>query len=105
MAVRFRTQGTQTGALDATPHRLFLSDQNRRVLVFNLDSGDNLMNKVPAYVLGQPDFTTSDPATTPSGNDAGLQTGGLVYDGANNRLFYSDSGNNRVLVYDLSSGI
>ena len=53
-------------------------------------------------MLGQVDFTSD----VIGGTASGLQEPfGLVYDDENNRLFVADGFNNRVLVYDLSSGI
>jgi DNA-binding beta-propeller fold protein YncE len=90
-------------ALDTTNHRLFLSDSsNNRVLVYNLDSSNNLLDRIPDNVIGQADFHTSTAATT----QAGLNVpNGLAYDSANNYLFVAQTTGNRVSVFDLSSGI
>jgi hypothetical protein len=57
---------------------------------------------IAANVLGQSVFDTSDSATTQSGMSNPL---GLAYDSLNKKLFVVDSYNNRVLVYNLTSGI
>jgi len=56
-----------------------------------------------AFVLGQPDFTTGTAATTQAGMSAPSY---VAYDSTSQRLFVSEAstGNNRVLVYDLSGG-
>jgi DNA-binding beta-propeller fold protein YncE len=87
--------------MDKVNHRLFLSDDlNNRVLVYNLDSQNRLLNKTPDYVLGQPDFNTS----TALLNEYGLVSPrGLGYDSVNNRLFVVQL--HRVSVFELSGGI
>jgi DNA-binding beta-propeller fold protein YncE len=84
--------------LDQRNQRLFVSDaRNNRVMVW--DIRPDHLTKTPAamMVLGQPDF-----ASTKAGAGAtGLKSpGDLYYDAATDRLFLSDSGNNRVLVFD-----
>ncbi len=93
-------------AVDAVHHRLFVADEtNDRVLVFNTGSIADGMSA--SYVLGQPDFNSSTPATTQAGMS---QPWGLAYDSVHDRLFVSDSSNsngggnnNRVLVFNTSS--
>lgn len=95
--------------IDSTNHLLYVADaQNARVLVFTLTSGNLLSSKTPAYVIGQPDFTTCATggltASTFSGvAGAGVAGLGLAVDPVGQRLFVSDSGNNRVLVFSTSS--
>jgi hypothetical protein len=76
--------------------------KDSRVLAYNLDSGNNLVDHTPDYVLGQSNFSHSDQLTTQSGMD---HPAGLFYDNSDNRLFVGDTNNNRILVFDLSSGI
>jgi uncharacterized protein YjiK len=88
--------------VDTIHHRLFATDGgNARVLVFNLDSSNNLIDRLPDKVLGQTVFTTSTSGTTQSKLSGTLF--GLTYDKTNDRLFVADTGNNRVMVYDTSS--
>ena len=89
--------------LDSVNHRLFVSEiSNHRVLVFNLNSNNRLVDKVAAYVLGQPDFNSK----TPSNSQSGLNNPRSIYfDATTNRLFVAEVGANRVKVFDLSSGI
>jgi DNA-binding beta-propeller fold protein YncE len=52
-------------ALDTLSHRLFVLDaNNNRVLVFPLDANNDLTTMTASYVLGQPDFTSRNDATT-----------------------------------------
>lgn len=91
---------------DATNNRLFVSEySNNRVLVFDVAS---ITDGEPAVnVLGQADFSHNSPNR---GSAAGvtIQDGlytptYLAYDNVNSRLFVSDYGNNRVLVFDIAS--
>ncbi len=98
-------------ALDATHHRLFVSDTgNNRVLVFNLDDSNNLIDHTADYVFGQPGFTTNDLPEVPDATTV-IKPTGLAYDVVHDRLFVSDSvagGAGRLLVFDtanLSGGL
>ena len=85
--------------LDTSNNRLFVADQsNARVLVFDVSSISNGKNAV--NVLGKPDFTTGGSSTTQSGMGAVKDT---AYDSKNNRLFASDRGNHRIIVFDVAS--
>jgi peptidoglycan hydrolase-like protein with peptidoglycan-binding domain/sugar lactone lactonase YvrE len=81
--------------IDTVDHRLFVGDSSR-VLVFNLDSNNNLLDRIVDYTI------TKTPGT--SIGTSRVVTG-LTYDFTNKRLFVSDTGNGRILVYNLSSGI
>ncbi|MBI4458264.1 NHL repeat-containing protein, partial [Candidatus Uhrbacteria bacterium] len=90
-------------AYDSANQRLFVADfgNNNRVLVFDLSGGiTNGMNAT--NVLGQANFTTATSATSQSGM---TNPRAVAYDATGNRLFVADTGNNRVLVFDLSGGI
>ncbi len=88
-------------AVNETTNQLFVTDWgNNRLLVYDLSSGiANGMNA--SYVLGQPDFISSDAATTQAGMDG---PEGITIDEDDNLVFVS-ADNNRITVYDLSSGI
>ncbi len=94
--------------LDTVHHRLFVVDRNNnRVLVYNLDSSNNLLDTDADNVFGQVDLTaTASSCTTATGLNSPT---GAEYDSANNRLFVamtnSGSAYSRIVVYDLSSGI
>jgi DNA-binding beta-propeller fold protein YncE len=88
-------------AMDAVNKRLFVTDaSNNRVLVFNLDANNNLVDKTPDFVLGQTNFTSNTAGTTATNLSL---PHGLVYDATNQRLFVADYYNSRVLVYDVAS--
>ncbi len=92
-------------SIDAVNHRLFIGEiNNSRVLVYNLDANNNIASSTPAYVLGQPDFVSNSVITPPT-NKSFYAIHYLVYDSTDKRLFVSDTGNNRVLVFDLNNGI
>ncbi len=89
-------------ALDRVNHRLFVTDSaNGRILVHNLNNDNTLPDRIPDYVLGRSSMTEQ------PGNIIGPDTlsnpSGLAYDSANNRLFVSDTGRSRVLVFDVST--
>ena len=88
---------------DNVHKRLFIVDESsNRVLVFDLSNGiTNDMNA--SNVLGQPDFTSDsfDTCTVSKGGE--FQ--GIGYDEKNQALFVEDNSCNRVVIFDLSSGI
>jgi hypothetical protein len=85
---------------DPQDNRLFVAEsENARVLVFDLNG--SITNGMPAAaVIGQPDFQSK--IVSPTNPAAPRAT---AYDPGLKRLFVSDSGRNRILVYDLASGI
>ncbi|MCX6718586.1 MAG: NHL repeat-containing protein [Candidatus Staskawiczbacteria bacterium] len=90
-----------TSYIDTINHLLFISDtENNCVLVFDLNQDNVLVDYIPDYILGQPDFTSSDPGTTQSTLNGPT---GLAYDPENNKLFVADTKNNRVMIFDTSS--
>lgn len=95
-------------ALDTTHHRLFVADsENCRVLIYNLSTTNQLLDRVADNVLGSSTFDDSDPnwcSFTP--NPVGMsQPQGVVYDPVHDRLFVSDENMNWVRIYDLAGGI
>ena len=90
-------------AYDATNDRLFVGDsKNARVLVFNTATITDGMNA--AYVIGEPDFVSNNVSGTESQSMFVVPTG-LAYDSVQNRLYVLDQKGNRVLVFNLASGI
>jgi DNA-binding beta-propeller fold protein YncE len=87
--------------LDDVNHRFFVTDtQNHRVLVYDLNEDSTFPDRIPDYVLGQPNFYSNTAALTQEGM---TYPRGLAYDSDNNRLFVSEStGANRVKVYDVA---
>jgi DNA-binding beta-propeller fold protein YncE len=100
-ANRFGFSSPRQGLFDTTNDRFFLTDtSNNRILVFNLNANDTFIDKIPDYVLGQPNFYTNTAATTQSGMSS---PSALAYDATDNLLFVVDQGNNRVVVFDVAS--
>ena len=93
--------------LDPVNHRLFVADRNNnRVLVYNLDTSNNLIDTDADNVLGQASLTAT--AAVACNASSISNPSGLEYDSVNNRLFVTSnhSGtNSRVMVFDLSGGI
>ena len=90
-------------ALDSTRHRLFVVDGfNHRVLVYNLDSNNELIDYVADFVLGQTDFTGRSTGSS-AANFSSVSGASLLYDSAHDRLFLSINTQNRVLVFDTST--
>jgi uncharacterized repeat protein (TIGR01451 family) len=90
--------------VDTVNHRLFVTDRgNNRVLVFNLDASDELVDYNADYVLGQSDiYSDSSSCTSTTLNSPN----GLYYDDSipgTERLFVHDSSNARVMVFDVTS--
>lgn len=87
-------------AFDSVSNQMFVADaMNNRVLVYSTLSTPTYTTPA-AYVLGQANFTSNTAATTQSGM---RYPGGLAVDESRRKLFVSDTGNNRVLVYDITS--
>lgn len=88
-------------SVDPINHRLFVSDTgNNRVLIYNLSAANVLIDKSADIVLGQTSFSqvASNQGGAVNANTLSGPTG-LFYDITNNRLYISDTNNNRVLVY------
>ena len=89
--------------LDPVDHRLFVPDEyNHRVVVWQLDELNRIVDRDARWALGQPDVNTSlmgEPAasnmTTPIG---------AAYDTTTKRLFVGDGYHNRILVYEAAPG-
>ena len=98
---------------DESHKRLFVADTwSDRVLVFDMTPGQVLSGMPASYVLGQPDFTSYDPRAARNriyfGSRAGrgiypseARAAEMVMDRQNQRLFVTDGGNHRVLVFDV----
>jgi len=97
--------GTGSGpgsiAVDTVNHRMFVPDRgNHRVLIFNLDANNNLIDKNADFVLGQANLYLGTQLFS-TNNLSGPR--GVAYDNVNQRLFVADTGRNRVLVYDMTT--
>jgi DNA-binding beta-propeller fold protein YncE len=87
-------------AVDTTNHRLFVADSSsHRILEYDLDSSNVLVNHSADRVIGQADFSSNGTATAI--NRLNLPTG-LDYAPSLNYLFVADYTNNRVLVFDVA---
>jgi DNA-binding beta-propeller fold protein YncE len=83
---------------DSANSRLYISDgTNNRVLIY--DGAEDLSSALTAnYVIGQSDFTTATSGLT-SMTLHGPRS--LIYDSEKDRLYISDTTNNRILFYDI----
>jgi DNA-binding beta-propeller fold protein YncE len=86
--------------IDYVNHRMFVADSlNNRILVFDLNENNEIINYEADYVLGQSDFSTNNVDTTIVNLNTPIY---LAVDQDNERLFVSDTNNNRILVFDIS---
>ena len=93
--------GPQGVAVDAVNDRLFVADStNNRVLVYNLDSNNLLLDRIPDAVLGQPNFWLNTVATTQAGLSLPVS---LAFNPTDNDLYVTDLTNNRIITYDTAS--
>lgn len=91
-------------AVDSVDHRLFLNDAfGNRVLVYQLDRMNRLLEQEASWVIGQ---TNTETGALLPGPDASTLRQPMVfeYDTSYKRLFVADSWNNRVLVFDMTPG-
>ncbi|HTY39797.1 MAG TPA: putative Ig domain-containing protein, partial [Candidatus Paceibacterota bacterium] len=85
---------------DAVHDRLFVTDLlYSRIMVYDMTNLGNGMNA--SYVIGQPNFGSAGIGTSSS---TFQYVYGSTYDADNDRLFVSDLGNHRVLVFNVASG-
>lgn len=102
-------------ALDTVHHRLFVTDFNdapdfpllsgqiaARVLVWDLDSNNNISSLNAAHILGWSGFYNSVVHATTQAI-FNIHLAGILYDSADDRLFVTDTINNRVLVFDTAT--
>ncbi|MDE0361906.1 MAG: hypothetical protein OXI74_12120, partial [Rhodospirillaceae bacterium] len=98
---------------DESHKRLFVADTwSDRVLVFDMTPGQVESGMEASYVLGQADFESYDPRAARDRIYFGSRAGRGIYttearaaelamDERNQRLFVTDGGNHRVLVFDV----
>lgn len=100
---RFWTQGRDV-TVDTIDHRLFLNDfYGHRVLVYQLDRMNRLLDREASWVIGQEDIDSQ--VLLPGRNARYLKLPMAVeYDTSNKRLFVADTWNNRVLAFDMTPG-
>lgn len=100
---RYWTQGRDV-SIDRVDHRLFMSDNyGHRVMIFELDRMNRLLERGATWVLGQKDTATS---VLLPGRDAKTikLPMSVEYDESHKRLFVADTWNDRVLVFDMTPG-
>ena len=86
-------------ALDAADHRLWVADEyNNRVLGFQLDARNRLLEREASWVFGQRDFRSARASRTRTGLNIPLA---VAYDGVDKRLYVGDGWHDRVLIYDV----
>ncbi len=86
--------------IDYNDHRMFISDSgNNRVLVYNLDTHNRLVDTTPDFVLGQADFNSNLVTTT---LNSIYTPRGLAFDTTRKLLFVSQYSSNRVSVFDVN---
>ena len=100
---RYWTQGRDV-AVDRVDHRLFMSDNyGHRVMIFELDRLNRLLERGASWVLGQDDTSTS--VLLPDRDATTIKLPMSVeYDEVHKRLFVGDTWNDRVLVFDMTPG-
>ena len=98
---KYWTQGRDV-TVDTVDHRLFLNDfYGHRVLVFQLDRMNRLLDREAKWVIGQEDTETE--VLLPGRSASYLKLPMAVeYDTSYKRLFVADTWNNRVLAFDMS---
>ena len=89
-------------AMDTIHHWLFVAEaDNNRVLVFDLDSNNELIDRTADHVLGKTVFNS---AAGLGGLNGFSYPDVIVYDNVHSRLFVSDGLEDRVMVFDFSGG-
>ncbi|MGE4658714.1 MAG: hypothetical protein AAEI08_07285 [Gammaproteobacteria bacterium] len=85
--------------LDKVDHRLFVTDgYNNRVLVFQLDRWDRVLEREATWVIGQPSVNVSELVAV-SRRTVQIPLA-LEYDEVEKHLFVADGWGNRVMVFD-----
>ena len=104
------TYNPRTAVMDTVNHRMFIVDygdaansQMARVVVVPLSTNNLTTTGIAQYVLGWPDFYTFPTSTSVTANQLSWIVGGVVYDSVNQRLFVSDTANNRIMVFNVAS--
>jgi len=86
--------------LDTVDHRLFAADEyNNRVMVYQLDAQNRLLDREAQWVLGQEDVYSAVSIRSATTMRIPLA---LAYDKVDKRLYVGDSWNDRILIYDVN---
>ena len=100
---RYWTQARDI-SLDSVDHRLFVSDNyGHRIMIFQLDRMNRILERGARWVLGQPDGETSVLRDERNAGTVKLPLA-VEYDESQKRLFVADTWSDRVLVFDMTPG-
>ena len=100
---RYWTQARDV-SLDSVDHRLFVSDNyGHRIMIFQLDRMNRILERGARWVLGQPDGSTSLLRDERNASTVKLPLA-VEYDESHKRLFVADTWSDRVLVFDMTPG-
>ena len=100
---RYWTQARDI-SLDSVDHRLFVSDNyGHRVMIFQLDRMNRILERGARWVLGQPDGATSLLRDERNASTVKLPLA-VEYDESHKRLFVADTWSDRVLVFNMTPG-
>ena len=100
---RYWTQARDI-SLDSVDHRLFVSDNyGHRIMIFQLDRMNRILERGARWVLGQPDGSTSLLRDERNATTVKLPLA-VEYDESHRRLFVADTWSDRVLVFDMTPG-
>ena len=100
---RYRTQARDI-SLDSVDNRLFVSDNyGHRIMIFQLDRMNRILERGARWVLGQPDGSTSLLRDERNATTVKLPLA-VEYDESHRRLFVADTWSDRVLVFDMTPG-
>ena len=100
---RYWTQARDI-SLDSVDHRLFVSDNyGHRIMIFQLDRMNRILERGARWVLGQPDGETSLLRDERNASTVKLPLA-VEYDESHKRLFVADTWSDRVLVFDMTPG-
>lgn len=91
-------------SLDSANHILYVADTgNNRVLLYNLSTTNQLVDLYADRVLGQQDFSRTAVNRGGSVSASSLNApSDVYYSSTENRLYVADTGNNRVLIWNVS---
>ena len=100
---RYWTQARDI-SLDSVDHRLFVSDNyGHRIMIFQLDRMNRILERGARWVLGQPDGSTSLLRDERNASTVKLPLA-VEYDESHKRVFVADTWSDRVLVFDMTPG-
>ncbi|GAB4156837.1 MAG: hypothetical protein Fur003_0350 [Candidatus Dojkabacteria bacterium] len=87
--------------VDPINHRLFVAENNNRILVYNLSSSNQITDRVADYVLGQDNFMMSSAPATSASRVSNVTS--MAFDPTTNYLYVAQPTQNRVTVFDVQT--